>query len=82
MKKLVSWMLAIMLAVLSMPAIAETIPADGEEELLDQYVSELKDSDEFFSIPIRFGIIYSVALYRNGVGIVFQPVTNKAASLG
>lgn len=82
MKKTIVGILSIFLVLCLIPVCAESSTTDDQEELLDDYIENLEETDRSFTIPIGVGIIYSVILYHDSVGVVFTPIKSKSASMG
>ena len=80
MKKLVALLVVFSLVFSMIVSLAED--KKDEEELLNDYVEDMDETDSSFTVPVGFGIIYSVIIYRDGVGIVFSPLKSKTAALG
>ena len=80
MKKIISVLLTIVLVFVMSASMADEKKKD--EELLDEYVEEMEETDSSFTVPVGVGIIYSVIIYRDGVSVVFSPLKSKKAALG
>ena len=80
MKKLLSVLLAFILLFTISISAAEDPKA--EEELPDGFVEAIAETDRSYTVPVGFGIFYSVIIFRNGVSVVFSPIRNRAALIG
>ncbi len=80
MRKIISVLLTIVLVFMMSASMADEKKKD--EELLDEYVEEMEETDSSFTVPVGVGIIYSVIIYKDGVSVVFSPIKSKKASLG
>ena len=81
MKKTFAVILSFMLVLYLLPVHAESDTAQEQEELLEGYLENLEETDRSFAIPIGVGIIYSVILHNDSVGIVFTPIRSKRAAM-
>lgn len=79
LKKVFIMLLAVTLIFASVPSWAETQTEEEKEELLQQYTEQAETEDKYFNVPIRIGIIHSVNIRKDGLGLVFQPITGPVA---
>ena len=79
MKRLIALMLCLALAMGLVLALAE--PTADEEKLLEDYARDLDKTDRSFTLPIGIGIIYSVILRHDSVGIVLSPARSLGTAL-
>ena len=81
LRKLFAILLAAVLLFSSFPAAAEGQAAEEKEDLLQEYTEEAESTDRYFNVPVRIGIISSVNIRKDGLGIVFQPIAGTAARM-
>jgi len=80
LKKMFIILLASIFAFTVFPAAAEE--QTGKEALLQEYTEEAEATEKYFNVPVRVGIINSVNIRKDGLGIVFQPISSTAAKMG
>ena len=81
LKKIFIMLLAVTLIFASVPSWAETQTEEEKEELLQQYTEQAGNDDKYFNVPIRIGIINSINIRKDGLGLVFQPITGTVTSM-
>jgi len=79
-KKIVLVVLALSLLFTCTVSLSEVVSEDSEE-ILGEYIDEMKESGRTFTIPLHIGPIYSVIVRKDGIGIVFNMVKSKAMEL-
>ena len=79
MKKAISFILALILFLLPSMVVAE---AAEEQALYEKYVENLKETDRTFTVPIGIGIIQSVIVLKDGIGVALAPIGGRAVSIG
>ena len=80
MKKLVSLLLACVLFLL--PCLGSAEGSADQEAVYDEYVENLRETDRSFTVPIGIGILQSVTIMKDGVGIALRPIGGRLFSLG
>ena len=80
LKKSLSLLLA--LALVLIPSLAAAEDDSAKEELLEEYMENIEETDRSFTIPISFGILQAITLQKDGVGISFKTFTNLVTATG
>lgn len=82
MKKNISIVLSVILVLVSSLSAAESAAPADSEKLIGEYYASAGEKDGVFTVPVGVGIIYSVLIYKDSVGIVFSPVKNGKVAMG
>lgn len=79
LKKIIIILLAAVFAFTAFPMAAEG--QNEKEALLQEYTEEAEAAEKYFNVPVRAGIINSVNIRKDGLGIVFQPISSTLAKM-
>ena len=79
-KKWMALFIAVTLVFTSVLSYAEK-PAEEQEEEVGEFMEELGETSQSFTIPINIGPVYSVIIRHDGIGIALSMIKSKSISL-
>ena len=79
-KRFMALTVAVIMTLISICAYAETDAKEKEEEV-EEFMEELEETSQSFTIPINIGPIYSVIVRHDGIGIALSMIKSKSLSL-
>ena len=79
MKRLLSLLLVMAMMFAVIPATGETVSAE-DTEIREEQVESRDEAEDYFSLPVRFGIVQSVVIYNDKVSVVLNlPMAGEVA---